>query len=55
MRLESLNAFTLLLKGAGKAAAEPTLKDLHKFLKAGLVDKAQVIRVASAQVSILEH
>ncbi|CAM0141375.1 hypothetical protein VKS41_003918 [Umbelopsis sp. WA50703] len=49
MRLESLNAFTLLLKGAGKAAAEPTLKDLHKFLKAGLVDKAQVIRVASAQ------
>lgn len=50
MRLESLNALTLLLRGAGKAAGDPTLKELHKFLKIGLVDKAQVIRVASAQV-----
>lgn len=49
MRLESLNALTLLLRGAGKAAGDPTLKELHKFLKIGLVDKAQVIRVASAQ------
>lgn len=51
MRLEALNAFTLLLKGAGKAASEPTLKELHKFLKTALPDKAQVIRVAAAQVS----
>jgi len=53
MRLEALNAFTLLLKGAGKAAADPTLKDLHKFLKAALPDKAQVIRVAAAQVRFI--
>lgn len=55
MRLEALNAFTLLLKGAGKAATEPTLKELHKFLKTALPDKAQVIRVAAAQVSQILH
>lgn len=55
MRLEALNAFTLLLNGAGKAATDTTLKELHKFLKAALPDKAQVIRVAAAQVGILSR
>ncbi|KAG0172348.1 hypothetical protein DFQ30_010665 [Apophysomyces sp. BC1015] len=49
LRLESVNAFTLLLKGAGKAANEPILKELTKQLKYGLADKALVMRVASAQ------
>lgn len=46
-----MTAFTLLLKGAGKAATEQVLKDLMKQLKNGLVDKALVMRIASAQVS----
>ena len=50
LRLEAVNAFTLLLKGAGKAATEPVLKELTKHLKNGLVDKALVMRVACAQV-----
>ncbi|KAI9480776.1 MAG: armadillo-type protein [Benjaminiella poitrasii] len=49
LRLETITAFTLLLKGAGKAATEQILKDLMKQLKYGLIDKALVIRVASAQ------
>lgn len=53
LRLETLTAFTLLLKGAGKAATEQILKDLMKQLRTGLVDKALVIRIASAQVSRL--
>lgn len=45
-----MNAFTLLLKGAGKAATEPILKDLTKHLKNGLTDRALVMRIACAQV-----
>lgn len=50
MRLETVTAFTLLLKGAGKAATEQILKDLMKQLRNGLVDKALVMRIAAAQV-----
>lgn len=50
LRLETMTAFTLLLKGAGKAATEQILKDLMKQLRNGLVDKALVMRIASAQV-----
>lgn len=50
LRLETVTAFTLLLKGAGKAATEQILKDLMKQLRNGLVDKALVMRIASAQV-----
>ncbi|KAI8365216.1 armadillo-type protein [Radiomyces spectabilis] len=49
LRLEAVNAFSLLLKGAGKGATESILKDLMKQLKQGLTDKALVMRVASAQ------
>ncbi|KAI9318532.1 armadillo-type protein [Dichotomocladium elegans] len=49
LRLEAVNAFTLLLKGAGKAATDQILKDLGKHLRNGLLDKALVMRVASAQ------
>lgn len=51
MKLETITAFTLLLKGAGKAATDQILKDLMKQLRNGLADKALVMRVASAQVS----
>lgn len=51
MKLETITAFALLLKGAGKAATDQILKDLMKQLRNGLVDKALVMRVASAQVS----
>ena len=50
MKMETVTAFTLLLKGAGKAATDQILKDLMKQLRYGLVDKALVMRVASAQV-----
>lgn len=40
----------MLLKGAGKAATEPILKELAKHLRNGLVDKALVMRIACAQV-----
>ncbi|KAG1462345.1 hypothetical protein G6F46_004337 [Rhizopus delemar] len=57
LRLETVTAFTLLLKGAGKAATEQVLKDLMKQLKNGLVDKALVMRIASAQClqSAIQH
>ncbi|KAF7731917.1 hypothetical protein EC973_007748 [Apophysomyces ossiformis] len=57
LRLEAVNAFTLLLRGAGKAATEVTLKDLMKQLKHALVDKALVMRVASAQCmqAVIQH
>ncbi|KAI7854364.1 armadillo-type protein [Circinella umbellata] len=57
LRLEAVNAFTLLLKGAGKAATEPILKELTKHLKHGLVDKALVMRVACAQCmqAVIQH
>ena len=40
----------MLLKGAGKAATEPILKELSKHLRNGLMDKALVMRIACAQV-----
>ncbi|KAI8337917.1 armadillo-type protein [Chlamydoabsidia padenii] len=46
---EAINAFTQLLKGAGKAATETSLKDWMKHLKQGLVDKTLAVRIASAQ------
>ncbi|KAI8967355.1 hypothetical protein BDF20DRAFT_900626 [Mycotypha africana] len=49
MKLECFTTFALLLEGAGKAATEQTLKDLMKQLRAGLVDKALVLRIAAAQ------
>ncbi|KAI8149192.1 armadillo-type protein [Fennellomyces sp. T-0311] len=54
---QAVNAFTLLLKGAGKAATEPILKELTKHLKNGLVDKALVMRVACAQCmqAVIQH
>ncbi|KAG1384801.1 hypothetical protein G6F60_002658 [Rhizopus arrhizus] len=57
LRLETVTAFTLLLKGAGKAATEQVLKDLMKQLRNGLVDKALVMRIASAQClqSVIQH
>ncbi|KAL4206381.1 hypothetical protein CU097_005637 [Rhizopus azygosporus] len=57
LRLETIAAFTLLLKGAGKAATESILKDLMKQLRHGLVDKALVMRAASAQClqSVIQH
>ncbi|KAI7879526.1 ARM repeat-containing protein [Lichtheimia hyalospora FSU 10163] len=39
----------MLLKGAGKAATEPILKELSKHLRNGLMDKALVMRIACAQ------
>ncbi|KAI8097095.1 armadillo-type protein [Halteromyces radiatus] len=45
----TINAFTQLLKGAGKAATETSLKDWMKSLKQGLVDKALAMRISSAQ------
>lgn len=53
LKLETITAFTLLLKGAGKAATDQILKDLMKQLRYGLVDKALVVRIASAQVRII--
>jgi hypothetical protein len=50
LRLEAINAFTQLLKGAGKAATDGSLKDWMKHLKQGLVDKTLAVRIASAQV-----
>ncbi|KAI8641511.1 armadillo-type protein [Parasitella parasitica] len=57
MKLETITAFTLLLKGAGKAATEQILKDLMKQLRHGLVDKALVLRIASAQCmqAVIQH
>lgn len=57
MKLETITAFTLLLKGAGKAATDQILKDLMKQLRNGLVDKALVMRVASAQClqAVIQH
>ncbi|KAI8980927.1 armadillo-type protein [Pilobolus umbonatus] len=57
LRLETITAFTYLLKGAGKAATEQTLKELMKHLKHGLVDKALIIRIASAQClqAVFQH
>ncbi|CEP08433.1 hypothetical protein [Parasitella parasitica] len=57
MKLETITAFTLLLKGAGKAATDQILKDLTKQLRQGLVDKALVIRIASAQClqAVIQH
>ncbi|KAG2213412.1 hypothetical protein INT47_009085 [Mucor saturninus] len=57
LRLETVTAFTLLLKGAGKAATEQILKDLMKQLRNGLVDKALVMRIASAQClqAVIQH
>jgi hypothetical protein len=56
LRLETITAFTLLLKGAGKAATDQILKDLMKQLRHGLVDKALVMRIACAQVKkIKDH
>ncbi|ORZ22294.1 armadillo-type protein [Absidia repens] len=49
LRLEAINAFTQLLKGAGKAATEGSLKDWMKHLKQGLVDKTLAVRIATAQ------
>ncbi|CAO3620701.1 unnamed protein product [Cunninghamella echinulata] len=49
LRLEAINAFTEVLKGAGKAATESSLKDWIKVLKQNLVDKALAMRIASAQ------
>ncbi|RUP46507.1 armadillo-type protein [Jimgerdemannia flammicorona] len=49
MRLETINSLTMLFKGAGKAASDQTIKDVGKQLKAGLTDKAMVIRVASTE------
>ncbi|KAG2232739.1 hypothetical protein INT48_009265 [Thamnidium elegans] len=57
LRLETVTAFTLLLKGAGKAATEQILKDLMKQLRNGLVDKALIMRIASAQClqAVIQH
>ncbi|KAL7334523.1 hypothetical protein PS15p_200133 [Mucor circinelloides] len=57
LRLETITAFTLLLKGAGKAATDQILKDLMKQLRNGLVDKALVVRIASAQCmqAVIQH
>lgn len=57
LRLEAINAFTLLLKGAGKGATEAILKDLTKQLKNGLADRALAMRIASAQCTqaIIQH
>ncbi|KAG1473645.1 hypothetical protein G6F56_000838 [Rhizopus delemar] len=57
LRIETVTAFTLLLKGAGKAATDQILKDLMKQLRNGLVDKALAMRVASAQClqSVIQH
>jgi len=38
------------LEGSGKGANEPTIKDVMKQMKAGLGDKALIIRVASIEV-----
>ncbi|OBZ89306.1 HEAT repeat-containing protein 5B, partial [Choanephora cucurbitarum] len=57
LRLEAITAFTLLLKGAGKAATDQILRDLMKQLKSGLVDKALVMRIACAQClqAVIQH
>ncbi|KAI9022184.1 armadillo-type protein [Phycomyces nitens] len=54
---KAINTFTLLLKGAGKASTESILKELTKHLKNGLIDKALVMRVASAQCmqAVVQH
>ncbi|KAI8372010.1 armadillo-type protein [Choanephora cucurbitarum] len=57
LRLEAITAFTLLLRGAGKAATDQILRDLMKQLKNGLVDKALVMRIACAQClqAVIQH
>ncbi|KAI8611756.1 armadillo-type protein [Chytriomyces sp. MP71] len=50
LRHEILSAFSACLKGVGKSVIEATWKDLLKYGKLGLTDKAAIIRVDAANL-----
>ncbi|KAJ3091723.1 hypothetical protein HK102_013667 [Quaeritorhiza haematococci] len=47
-----LTSLARALKGAGKAAGEPMVKEMMKIAKTGLVDKVPLIRAAAAELML---
>ena len=50
IRYETLVSLARTLRGAGRAATEPMIKELLKYARNGLNDKYIIIKSASAQV-----
>ncbi|CAG8436575.1 4544_t:CDS:10 [Scutellospora calospora] len=57
IRMEAINTITKALEGAAKGTTELIVKDIMKQLKAGLNDKASIIKVATIKCmqSVAKH